>query len=112
MRNVNDMDGAVGFTQSGIPPSGRMTYSFTLDVKQCGTFWYHAHSQLQRADGLYGGLVIHCPSKGRRPANKGLNKFDDDKILFVGDLYHRGAQEILDWYRRPGVIGNEVSHQS
>lgn len=50
------MDGVEGVTQKPIPPGGVFHYIFTLH--QFGTYWYHAHSELQEQEGLYGGIII------------------------------------------------------
>lgn len=51
------MDGVPGFNGfQGIAPKGHFTYRF--QIRQQGTYWYHAHSKGQEQDGLYGPLVI------------------------------------------------------
>ena len=99
MRGANHMDGAVGVTQNPIASGDTCIYDFTIEEHQHGTFWYHAHSQVQRADGLYGGLVIHEP--GSRQI------VDNERLLLVGDWYHRTAETALDFYMHPGSFGNE-----
>ncbi|MCL2567451.1 MAG: multicopper oxidase family protein [Alphaproteobacteria bacterium] len=51
----NNMDGVAGVTQSPIKAGGSFTY--TIPVKQTGTYWYHAHD-LTEAEGVYGGIVL------------------------------------------------------
>lgn len=113
------MDGAVGVTQRPIPPGSTFTYNFTIPADQSGTFWYHAHSGLIRADGLYGGLIVHKPSP--KPTVRGLlaradekgtasyASYDRDVLLLIGDWYHRSADQVYSWYMRAGSFGNEVS---
>ncbi|OJI85140.1 hypothetical protein ASPTUDRAFT_168536 [Aspergillus tubingensis CBS 134.48] len=110
----NAMDGAVGVTQRPIPPGSTFTYNFTIPADQSGTFWYHAHSGLLRADGLYGGLIVHEPSP--KPTVRGLlaradqqelGSYDKDILLLVGDWYHRSADQVYSWYMRAGSFGNE-----
>ncbi|KAL2006773.1 hypothetical protein VTN00DRAFT_9441 [Thermoascus crustaceus] len=115
MRNANSMDGVVGVTQCAILPGTSFTYNFTIPADQSGTFWYHAHSAVQRADGLYGGLVVHKPAF--KPAVRGLMSRDSDErfsygydkeiLLLIGDWYHRPAEGVLSWYLRAGSYGNE-----
>ena len=51
------MDGVPGLNGfGGIAPGSTFTYRFTL--RQHGTYWYHAHSDGQEQDGLYGAIVI------------------------------------------------------
>jgi FtsP/CotA-like multicopper oxidase with cupredoxin domain len=104
MRNANKMDGALGLTQSAIPSGGIMVYEYDIADDQCGTFWYHAHSQLQSADGLYGGLVVHCPDNPERES-----EYVNDILLLIGDWYHRPAEKVLGWYHHYRSFGNEVS---
>ncbi|KAI9663915.1 MAG: hypothetical protein M1821_007405 [Bathelium mastoideum] len=100
MRGSNHYDGAVGFTQCPIPAGGNFTYKFEVSDDQWGTFWYHSHSQTQRADGLYGGLVIHKPSHNGADGRPHKPKFDEERLVIVNDLYHRSASDVLAWYMR------------
>jgi CopA family copper-resistance protein len=50
------MDGVPGVSFPGIKPGETFVYAFK--VKQSGTYWYHSHSGLQEAEGLYGPMVI------------------------------------------------------
>lgn len=51
-----EMDGVPGISFKGIDPGETFTYRF--QVKQSGTFWYHAHTAFQEQSGLHGALVI------------------------------------------------------
>jgi CopA family copper-resistance protein len=51
-----DMDGVPGLSFHGIAPGETFTYRF--DVRQSGTYWYHAHSGFQEQAGVYGAIVI------------------------------------------------------
>lgn len=109
MRGQNKYDGAVGFTQNPILPGSNFTYVITLADDQWGTFWYHAHDQVQRADGLFGAFIVHQPAE----EDKGMTREDEfdeefeDRVLLVGDWYHRPSEEVLKWYMRAGSFGNE-----
>lgn len=104
MRGFNDMDGVIGVTQSPIRPGESFEYKFKISNNQAGTFWYHAHSELQRADGLYGALIVHEAS-----ANKSENlKYEEDVALMIGDWYHRSAHQVLDYFTDWTNFGNEV----
>ncbi|MEP7313789.1 MAG: copper resistance system multicopper oxidase, partial [Pseudomonadota bacterium] len=50
------MDGVPGLSFHGIEPGGSYTYQF--EVRQSGTYWYHAHAYFQEQTGLYGPLII------------------------------------------------------
>lgn len=111
------MDGAVGVTQCPIPPGASFVYNFTIRPDQSGTFWYHAHSGVSRADGLYGGLVVHSPvpkftvrSLMARAGSKDSwpHSYDEDLLVLIGDWYHRPGHDVLAWYMRAGSFGNEV----
>ena len=112
MKGANEMDGAVGFTQSPISRANNFTYEFQIDEYQSGTFWYHSHSQIQRADGLYGGLVVHRPVNPGLQAESEQYNYGDEVLLLIGDWYHRSATEILAWYLSSRSFGNEVSIRS
>jgi FtsP/CotA-like multicopper oxidase with cupredoxin domain len=124
------MDGAMGVTQCGIQPGESFWYNFTISETQSGSFFYHAHSTLQRADGLYGGLVVHRPFPPSSPNVRGLlvkhqnlNEdrseeilvpekveygYDKEFLLLIGDWYHRTAQDVASWYLWWGSRGYEV----
>ncbi|KAK5688636.1 hypothetical protein LTS10_000614 [Elasticomyces elasticus] len=104
MRGANDQDGAVGITQDAIPAGQTLTYEFTVSNQQSGTFWWHAHSAVQRADGLFGGLIVHEPAGLAREAS---NKPADEYLLLLQDYWHRSAVEALDFYMHLGSFGNE-----
>jgi FtsP/CotA-like multicopper oxidase with cupredoxin domain len=101
----NGMDGATGFTQCPIAPGGSFTYHFQIGA-QHGTFWWHAHFQSQRGDGLYGGLVVHPPHE-ELAGKKAVVEYEEDVLLMVGDWFHRSSDEVLKWYTNPGNFGNE-----
>ncbi|KXV16744.1 copper resistance protein CopA [Acetobacter malorum] len=56
IRLPSDMDGVPGLSFTGIKPGETFTYRFRLH--QSGTYWYHSHSGMQEAQGLYGAVVI------------------------------------------------------
>jgi FtsP/CotA-like multicopper oxidase with cupredoxin domain len=107
MRAANHMDGAASFTQCPIPTGTTFVYTFEVAEDQSGTFWWHAHSQVQRGDGMYGGLIVHKPrSQGD---DTEIYNYQDDVLVMIGDWYHRSAAEVLDWYTSARGFGNEVS---
>jgi len=108
MKAANEMDGAVGFTQCPILKDETFTYEFNISDDQDGTFWYHAHSQLQRADGLYGGLIVHRPAAYEVEFSSKNYGYNQEVLLLVGDWYHRSADEIMQWYLSARSFGNEV----
>lgn len=107
MRGANDMDGAVGLTQCSIPVGETFVYEFEISEEQAGTFWWHAHSQVQRGDGMYGGLIVHRSKAVEDEMNS--YGYEKEVLVMVGDWYHRSAEEVLSWYTSAKGFGNEVS---
>lgn len=109
MKGQNQYDGAVGFTQNPILPGSNFTFVVTIAESQWGTFWYHAHEQVQRADGLFGAFIVHQPAEERMEKVKddASDEETEERVLLVGDWYHRPAEDVLKWYLRAGSLGNE-----
>lgn len=93
----NDMDGAAGVTQCSVGHSSSFTYTLQIPETQAGTFWYHAHFETQRADGLYGAIVIHPPAENDSSEAKTFG-YEEDQVLMVGDWFHRTAHQVLASY--------------
>lgn len=80
------MDGVPGFNGfPGIAPGETFTYRFK--IRQTGTYWYHAHSQGQEQDGLYGSLIF-APAKD-------LIRTDRDYIVVLSDFTDEESGTIL-----------------
>ncbi|PFH57632.1 hypothetical protein XA68_14771 [Ophiocordyceps unilateralis] len=103
MERHNVMDGAVGFTQCAVKPGQSFVYDFTIGHDEHGTFWWHGHGQMQRGDGLFGGLVVHPPAVDWDDDDDD----DDEALLLVGDWFHRSQTHVLSWYAQDGSLGNE-----
>ncbi|EGG11671.1 multi-copper oxidase laccase-like protein [Melampsora larici-populina 98AG31] len=103
---TNWEDGITAVTQCPIPASGgRYTYKFQLR-KQYGTFWYHAHHQNLKADGILGPLIIHSPED---PLKRGVD-FDQEIVLILTDWYHTMSSEIVRQMRSPkGYMGSAAA---
>ena len=69
---------------------------------------YHAHSELQRADGLYGAFIVHAAPDSETPEIMAY-QYDEDLALLVGDWYHRSSQKVLNYYTDWTNFGVEVS---
>jgi CopA family copper-resistance protein len=82
-----DMDGVPGVSFHGIPAGDTFTYRF--DVRQSGTYWYHAHSGFQEQQGLYGPLIIQ--PRGSEPFS-----YDREHVILLSDWSDRDP---LDLYR-------------
>ncbi|WP_259755953.1 copper resistance system multicopper oxidase [Pseudomonas sp. GCEP-101] len=91
-------DGVPGISFPGIKPGETFTYRFT--VKQSGTYWYHAHSDFQEIEGLYGPLVIE--PKAREPY-----RYDREYTLLLADWHDTRPETVYanlkkqsDYYNR------------
>jgi CopA family copper-resistance protein len=82
-----DMDGVPGLSFHGIAPGESFTYAF--DVRQSGTYWYHAHSGFQEQVGLYGAIVIE-------PRDPEPFTYDREYVVLLSDWTDRDP---LDLYR-------------
>jgi CopA family copper-resistance protein len=92
------MDGVPGLSFHGIRPGETFAYRFTL--KQAGTYWYHAHSSLQEAKGVFGAIVIE-------PAQPDPVAADRDYVLLLSDWSDEDPHAIVrtlklqsDYYNR------------
>ncbi|CAM3096788.1 copper resistance protein CopA [Komagataeibacter xylinus] len=65
LRLPASMDGVPGLSFAGIAPGQTFTYRFP--ITQSGTYWYHSHSGMQEAQGLYGAIVIDPPVPDPQP---------------------------------------------
>jgi CopA family copper-resistance protein len=71
------MDGVPGVSFPGIPPGETFVYEFP--VRQSGTYWYHSHSGLQEAEGLFGPIVIE-------PADPDPVGHDREHVIVLSDF--------------------------
>ncbi|KAH9505403.1 hypothetical protein Btru_057180 [Bulinus truncatus] len=82
------MDGVAMVTQCPIPAHSAFTYVFNASTP--GTHFWHAHSGLQRADGLFGHLVIRQPPS--REVHKDRYDFDlPEHVVVVNDWWQRDS---------------------
>jgi CopA family copper-resistance protein len=82
-----DMDGVPGLSFHGISPGETFTYRF--DVRQSGTYWYHAHSGFQEQSGVYGAIIID-------PREPAPFTYDREHVVLLSDWTDRDP---LDLYR-------------
>ena len=74
------MDGVGMITQCSIMPHTHFEYKFYAN--DLGTHFWHAHSAGQRADGIFGAIVV----KARNDSNSKLYDFDlDEHVMVVHD---------------------------
>jgi L-ascorbate oxidase len=62
------MDGVPGVSFPGIDPGETFVYEFPL--VQSGTYWYHSHSGMQEAEGLFGPIVIEPAAADPVPCDR------------------------------------------
>ncbi|CAG8510975.1 3474_t:CDS:10, partial [Funneliformis caledonium] len=104
-RGTNWFDGVVGMTQCPIPDDVSFVYDFSTG-KQAGTFWYHAHTRAQFAEGIRGPLIIHDPDDPYR------EKYDLEYAVTLSDWYHDAIAELLEIRSRPYYGGFNVKNLS
>jgi CopA family copper-resistance protein len=69
-------DGVPGISFPGIRPGETFVYRFP--VEQAGTYWYHGHSNMQEAIGLYGPLIVD-------PAGPDPIAYDREHVVLLAD---------------------------
>ena len=79
-------DGVPGISFPGIRPGETFVYEFP--IRQAGTYWYHSHSNMQEAMGLYGPLVID-------PAGADPVVSDREHVLLLADWSPLHPHEIM-----------------
>jgi FtsP/CotA-like multicopper oxidase with cupredoxin domain len=102
--NTQFMDGAPFVTQCPIPFGQKFRYAFHADDE--GTHFYHSHAGHQKANGIYGALIVRAPHEHN--PNKKLYDFDlPDHLIIATDWMHHLAEEDF-----PGVISRSVLTES
>jgi len=81
-----EMDGVPGLNGfAEIKPGDTFTYRF--NIRQSGTYWYHAHSMAQEQDGHYGSIIIH-------PKQDDLH-VDRDYVVLLSDFHEDEGNTIM-----------------
>lgn len=81
----SNMDGVPHLSFDGIQPGETFTYSF--DVNQAGTYWYHSHSGFQEQTGLYGAIVVE-PKDGK------ADSYDREHVVTLSDWSDTKPEDI------------------
>ena len=108
------MDGVPGISFPGIPPGETFVYQFKLE--QSGTYWYHSHSGMQEAQGMYGAIVVEPrdadPIRVDRDHIIQLSDWTDEhpmrvlsKLKAQGDYYNYNKPTLVDFYRDVSKMG-------
>jgi CopA family copper-resistance protein len=69
-------DGVPGISFPGIRPG--QTFDYQFPIRQAGTYWYHSHSNMQEAMGLFGPIVID-------PAGADPVPYDREHVILLSD---------------------------
>jgi CopA family copper-resistance protein len=80
------MDGVPGLSFPGI--AGGQTFTYTIPVKQHGTYSYHSHSRFQEQTGHYGPLIIE--QRDKDPV-----QYDRDYVIMLSDWTDEDPETIL-----------------
>jgi CopA family copper-resistance protein len=80
-----DMDGVPGLSFGGIKPGETFTYSF--EVNQSGTYWYHSHSGFQEQTGMYGAIIVE-PKAGK------AERYDREHVVMLSDWSDEKPEDI------------------
>ena len=91
-------DGVPGISFPGIAPGETFTYRFRIE--QSGTYWYHAHSDFQEQEGLYGPLIIE--PKGREPY-----RYDREYTLLLFDWQDEKPERTLSNLKKQADYYND-----
>ena len=91
------MDGVPGVSFPGIKPGQTFVYDFP--VRQSGTYWYHSHSGLQEAMGMYGAIVID-------PAGPDPVAHDREHVILLADWSFMHPHTILRKLKAQGGYFN------
>lgn len=98
------MDGVPYLTQCPIPYGESFRYSFRAIDE--GTHFYHSHAGHQKADGVYGPLIVRGVDKN----NPNRHTYDHDlpeHTIFMADWMHANAADF-----EPGLVRRSTLSQS
>ncbi|MBC7202746.1 MAG: copper resistance system multicopper oxidase [Pusillimonas sp.] len=108
------MDGVPGISFPGIPPGETFVYQFKLE--QSGTYWYHSHSGMQEAQGMYGAIIVEPRDVDAIRVDRDhviqLSDWTDEnpmrvlaKLKAQGDYYNYNKPTVVDFYRDVSEMG-------
>ncbi|CAH7689888.1 multi-copper oxidase laccase-like protein [Phakopsora pachyrhizi] len=101
---TNFNDGVVGVTECGIPPGKSVVYNLNTGDFTGTAFWRAGYGN-QATDGLTGGLVVH-------PRQSNITeKYDEEYLIQVSDLYHDSADSLLKSYLSVEGIGGKPGNE-
>jgi CopA family copper-resistance protein len=92
------MDGVPGVSFPGIG-AGETFFNYEFPVRQSGTYWYHSHSGMQEAMGMYGAIVID-------PAGPDPVAYDREHVIMLADWSFLHPHTILRKLKAQGGYFN------
>lgn len=82
----------------------RFRYAFVADDR--GTHFYHSHSGHQKANGIFGALIVREPNE--EVTNRHLYDYDlPEHLIIANDWMHHLAEEDF-----PGMVSRSILTQS
>lgn len=81
-----NMDGVPGLGGFEAIPAGE-TFTYQFELRQNGTYWYHAHSGTQEQEGHYGALIVH--------PKEAIVQADRDYVVLLSDFNEETGEQIL-----------------
>ena len=90
-------DGVPGISFPGIKPG--QTFDYRFKVRQAGTYWYHSHSNMQEAIGLFGPIVID-------PADADPVAYDREHVILLSDWSWTHPHQLMRKLKQQGGYYN------
>lgn len=81
-----NMDGVPGLGGFEAIPAGEI-FTYQFELRQNGTYWYHAHSGTQEQEGHYGALIVHPKEE--------IFEADRDYVVLLSDFSEETGEQIL-----------------
>ncbi|KAI9296362.1 hypothetical protein K502DRAFT_359234 [Neoconidiobolus thromboides FSU 785] len=91
-RNSNNMDGVPELTQARILTNSSFKYQFNV-YKQSGTYWYHAHTDLD-IQVIYGALIIKEKFLKELIEYNENYYYDEEFTLILSERWHKNTSLI------------------
>ncbi|MDF1758509.1 MAG: multicopper oxidase domain-containing protein [Legionellaceae bacterium] len=87
------MDGVDDVSQKEIDPG--KTFQYKFELKQSGTYWYHAHQELEEQQGLYGAFIVE-------PKNNEDYQYSKDFPIVLSDWSNTYPEKVLKNLKKTG----------
>ncbi len=96
----NNMDGVANVNMVAIKPHSSFTYKY--QVKQVGTYWYHAHG-LEESQGIYGGIIF-------KDKDAKENQEEDNLLIYSGEIDKSPLEIVNSLMPKATTHSNENQH--